>query len=124
MATDDGTAERVREMTADAEAWMSGLFRKIDKAERKGNDDKADRLREEMDSYGHSVHRVVSIVLAGGGPSHRLNVTLDSDGDVIEVESIASWGFTHKATEIREGSALWRYAEEQTSHYGPMREGE
>lgn len=127
MSTDiqtDGTAERVQRMADDFEAFAAKQYRKIEKAEAKGNSDKADRLREQLDSYGQSVRRVVTVTLAGGGPSHWLEVELDDDGDVASVWSVATWWSEPVRKQFHEGSAMWRYAEDQTSHYGRMTERE
>lgn len=108
--TNDGTQGRVARMAEDAEAYLRELYERLEGAE---DGPTADEIQEEIDSFDHGVEiqRHVLITLAGGGPSHWLDATIGYDGTISDLVSIARWGSSETRTEIRPGSALWRYAE-------------
>lgn len=115
-ATTKTTPELLAELVAGQEEYFKELFDRID------NDDPDEEARQEADEagYGLSIERHVLLTLAGGGPSHWLDVTLDDDGDVQDVVSITSWAGPQIRTEIYPDSGLWRWAESYTSWIGRL----
>lgn len=120
MATDKDTADRLAELLASTESRFADLFKIADGDDVEASDTAHDEIAES--AYGANLVRHVHIVLAGGGPSLYLDVELDSDGDVDDVTAVSSWWSAPTRTEIQRDSALWRYAESETSHYGPIEE--
>ncbi|MET4703058.1 hypothetical protein [Frigoribacterium sp. UYMn621] len=105
------TDQRVAAMAADFETYLAELYAIVD------SEDIDEEAREEAletideSHYGADIQRHLIITLAGGGPSHWLDVKLDDNGDVSDVTSIATWGNGLVKTEPHTDSALWRFAE-------------
>lgn len=117
---DAETTARLKGMHEGIEARFAELFKIIDD-EHDEDEGAAEQAREEVEtsSYATTLERHVDILLAGGGPTYRLDVTLDEDGDPVKVVALASWAGPTITTEVYPDSALWRFAESETSHYGP-----
>lgn len=119
--SDDDTREYIERMAGRYDDDLEKLFRKVEKAWDKGKSEKADALFEEIEGhvYGSSIERVVTLTLAGGGPSLWLECHIDEDGDLMKVESFASWGFDGPIVKNHvEGSGLWKLAERMTDGLG------
>lgn len=115
------TQAELAAMVASSEALVAGLFAAYER-DMDAVDDYGLNAGEAISDvpYAVTLERHVDILLAGGGPTHRLDVTLDSDGDVTSVVSLATWAGPTISTPIYEGSALWRLAEWHTDSFGPV----
>jgi len=108
--------ERIADDLTSTENWLSKTYRQIDKAEKAGNHERGDELREEIEAYGISVKRVMRLELSGGGPASWLEVHFDDSNRWPEVETViyhfADW-FDHAEREVSESEApgMWRLAE-------------
>ena len=60
--------------------------------------------------YGTSTRKVVRLILAGGGPSAWLDVTVQ-DKEITGVEWGGAWWSSPITHTVHEGDALWRLAE-------------
>lgn len=110
-----------------AESHLAGLYSIVDDKDDAHDEDAREEAAEQANEFGYglSLERHVILTLAGGGPSHWLEVTLDSDGDITEVVSHATaLGVDPVVTRIYDNSALYRWAESETSWIGPETEGE
>ena len=86
---------------------------RLERAERKGKDDKADEIRTELDEMPLSVDvvRHVEIMLGVGGPTDWLDAEIDKAGYVTKVTYTYAWGSESFTTSLSSSDALYRYAE-------------
>jgi hypothetical protein len=109
-------SERIGESLAQTEEWFAKKYRQIDKASRKDDYEREDALREEIEPYGVSFKRVMTLTLSGGGPSSWLEVELCQESWGFSVAGVAyhfaDW-FDHAERDVSEHEApgLWRLAE-------------
>ena len=88
---------------------------KIERAETKGNYDKVDELREELDQMPLSVEvvRHVEIFLGVGGPTDWLDVEFyANDNAVKSVTYNYAWGSESFKTTLSPSDSLYQYAED------------
>lgn len=106
------------------ERELDRLYRKLDKAEEKGNFLKAEEWRERIDQmvYGVGTTTVMELTLSGGGPSSGLEVELYREQygwGVQEVKHWASWGSGVIREHVPQGAGLYRLAERFAETFTP-----
>lgn len=101
------TIDGMKSMNDNTEKRLAKLFKRADK----GNDEAVEELDEF--SYGERPEILITLTLAGGGPSQWIEAKFDRDGDLIDVTMIATWGgSTNDERKYSPGDAVWRYAEQ------------
>lgn len=122
MSDDKQTCEqRVDAELARTEQNLVEQWAGIDKAVERGDWEREESLREEMEPLSLEVKRVLKIMLSWGGPSDWIEADLSHEGYGYEVESLtyhfADW-FDHAERVVleHEAPALWRLAE----HYAEL----
>jgi hypothetical protein len=114
--SNDGTQERVETMFASMEAHTQTILDREKAAEESGEEDAREQAIEELYNMGYGEERkvLVTLTLAGGGPSAWIEAVCNADNGYLELEEatyIATWGGPKVTTELREGMALYTYTE-------------
>lgn len=107
---DDETRTRLNQMYEFTVSNLTELFAKADDQDLT-DDEREEAEREALDCvYGSNTRKVVRLILAGGGPSAWLDVTVQ-DKEITEVEWGGAWWSAPITRRIESDSPLWRLAE-------------
>lgn len=113
--TDKTCAERISSHAQSREEDLAALFQILEdgEGEYEGEDFDEEDARTRLIEFPLSVDtiRTLRILLSTGGPGDWLDVELDWDGNVAQVEYNFNDWFDHASIPVKEGTALWRYAE-------------
>jgi hypothetical protein len=108
--SDEETRARLEQMYQFTVINLTELFAKADDAER-SDEEREEAEREALDCvYGSSDRKITRLILAGGGPSAWLDVTVQ-DKEITEVEWGGAWWSAPITHRIEQDSPLWRLAE-------------
>jgi hypothetical protein len=80
-------------------------------------DDGIDRETIYEIAAGSNIHRVVTIVLSGGGPSTHIEAHLDEDGSITKATYHYLDWWDGAKRKINENSALYRFVEWEVERY-------
>ena len=106
MSTKEKTcAERIGAELANREQYLADLIKKAEESEYYGDYEEIYELALSVDTK-----RVTKICLSWGGPADYLEVTWDNNGIEEVIYRFSDW-FDTATQEVKEGSALWQYAE-------------
>lgn len=110
------TQERVENMFASMEANTQEILDREKAAEQEGDEDARESAIEELYSMGYGEEKkvLVTLTLAGGGPSAWIEAVCTSENGYLELESatyVATWGGPAVTTKLYEGMALYTYTE-------------
>jgi hypothetical protein len=103
-------AELIGAELADREAELARLYSVIDSGDGMDLEDQAYNEINEM-SYGIEIKKVFTVTWSGGGPADWIEITTDGEGSLERVEYIYQDWYDGARLEVKEGSAVWRYAE-------------
>ncbi|MEY2912223.1 MAG: hypothetical protein RLZZ184_1532 [Cyanobacteriota bacterium] len=121
--------ERIEDSMNRMEDHLSLVFRVLDedtfdeddeddqKQLKEIEDDGIDRETIYEIAAGSSIHRVVTIVLSGGGPSTHIEAHLDEDGNIEKATYHYLDWWDGAKRKINENSALYRFVEWEVERY-------
>ena len=111
METQNKTcAELIGSELADREAELARLYSVIDSGDGMDLEDEAYNEINEM-SYGIDIKKVFKVIWSGGGPADWIEIVTDNEGNLERVEYVYQDWYDGARLDVKEGSAVWRYAE-------------
>lgn len=102
-------AERIEDELKDREEQLRDLFTQTESEDQ----EEVESAWEEIHSmaYGISEFRTYRVIWSGGGPADFIDIITDQGGEIQKVEYVYQDWYDGARQEVKEGSAVWRYAE-------------
>jgi len=114
MSSELTCEQRISGIMNDRELILQEAYTSMDTGEPNPRFEGYDEVQDFIMEYalGFSKYQVVKIELSTGGPADWLECHVDDENCLFRVDYHFSDWFDHSELRVREGSALWRYAEE------------